>query len=114
MDPGVQLQDEGEKADSAGKKWRVLHLSFQQGIGLTPGDQYWAFIDPATHLMGRWEYVLQDEKPPATAWTWEDWKKFGSLTLSPLKKMEGGNVSIRIDNLAVSDSVDESAFREPA
>jgi hypothetical protein len=113
-DPGVRLQLEGERTDSSGKQWQVLHLSFDQGIGLTPGDQYWAFLDPVTHLMGRWEYVLQDEKPPATAWTWEDWRKFGPLTLSPVKKKEGGDITIRIANLAVSDTVDESAFREPS
>ena len=113
-DPGVHLKSEGTKADPAGKKWQVVHLSFDGGIGLTPGDQYWAFLDPATHLMGRWEYVLQGEKPPATAWTWEGWKPYGPLLLSAEKKKVGEGTVIRFDNLSVSEAVDESVFREPS
>jgi hypothetical protein len=113
-DPGVHLQREADRTDPAGKQWQILHLSFAAGIGLTPGDQYWAWIDPATHRMERWEYVLQDEKPPAEAWTWEGWKRFGPLTLSPLKRKVGEDLAIRIDNLTVSETIDESAFKEPA
>jgi hypothetical protein len=113
-DPGVHLTAEDSRADVAGKKWSVVQLSFDKGIGLTSGDHYWAFIDPETHLMGRWEYVLEDEKPPATAWTWEEWKRFGPILLSPVKKQVGADTVIRFPNLSVSETVDESAFKEPA
>ena len=63
--------------------------------------------------MGRWEYVLEDEKPPATAWTWEEWKRFGPILLSPVKKEVGQDTVIRFPNLSVSETVDESAFKEP-
>jgi len=112
-DPGVRLRAEEPRADPSGKKWSVVQLSFDKGIGLTSGDRYWAFIDPETHLMGRWEYVLEDEKPPATAWTWEEWKSFGPILLSPVKKEVGTDTVIRFPNLSVSETVDESAFKEP-
>jgi len=112
-DPGVHLQWEEPRSDPSGKKWMVVHLSFDKGVGLTPGDQYWAFIDPDTHLMGRWEYVLEGEKPPAEAWTWEGWRRFGPILLSPDKKGAGKDTMIRFPNLSVSETVDESVFREP-
>ncbi len=112
-DPGVRLKLEEPRTDSAGRKWSVLHLSFDPGIGLTPGDQYWALIDPQTRLMGRWEYVLEGDKPAAEAWTWDGWRRFGSILLSPEKKEVGSDTVIRFPNLEVSDRVDESAFKEP-
>ncbi|HMC81727.1 MAG TPA: hypothetical protein VKL61_00675 [Candidatus Polarisedimenticolia bacterium] len=112
-DPGAHLRAEEPRTDASGKKWSVAQLSFDEGIGLTPADHYWAFIDPETHLMGRWEYVLEGEKPPPTAWTWEEWKRFGPILLSSVKKEVGADTVIRFPNLSVSETVDESAFKEP-
>jgi hypothetical protein len=112
-DPGVHLAYEGVKTDDAGKKWEVVRLSFDQGIGLTSGDQYHAYIDPATHLMGRWDYELEGEEHDKGSWSWTDWKKIGPLMLCPDKKEIGGETMIRTPISVVSDSVDESAFAEP-
>lgn len=112
-DPGVHLAYEGEKSDDSGKKWQVVRLSFDKGIGLTSGDQYHAFIDPASHLMGRWDYELEGEEHDKGSWNWTDWKKIGPLMLCPDKKQIGGNTMIRTPFQVVSETVDESAFQEP-
>jgi len=112
-DPGVHLVYEGEKADEAGKKWQMLRLSFDDGIGLTSGDQYHAYIDPATHLMGRWDYELQGEEHEKGSWSWTDWKKIGPLMLCPDKQEIGGDTWIRTPFATVSETVDETAFQEP-
>ena len=113
-DPGVHLSYEGEKADDSGKKWEVVRLSFDKGIGLTSGDQYWAFVDPATHLMGRWEYELEGKEHEKGSWTWQEWKKIGPLMLCADKKENGGDTMIRTPFQTVSETVAESAFQDPA
>jgi hypothetical protein len=91
----------------------VVRLSFDKGVGMTSGDQYWAYVDPATHLMGRWDYELQGEEHDKGSWTWKEWKKIGGLMLCADKQEIGGTTMIRTPILAVSDTVDESAFAEP-
>jgi len=112
-DPGVHLSFEGEKTDDSGKKWQVVRLNFDKGIGLTSGDQYHAYIDPASHLMGRWDYELEGEDHDKGSWNWTDWKKIGPLMLCPDKKEIGGTTLIRTPFQVVSDTVDESVFQEP-
>jgi len=112
-DPGVHLSYEGEKTDDSGKKWQVLLLGFDKGVGLTSGDHYHAYIDPASHLMGRWDYELEGEDHDKGSWSWTDWKKIGPLMLCPDKKEIGGATMIRTPFQVVSDTVDESAFQEP-
>ena len=112
-DPGVHLSYEGEKADDSGKKWQVVLLSFDKGVGLTSGDHYHAYIDPASHLMGRWDYELEGEEHDKGSWSWADWKKIGPLMLCPDKKEIGGTTMIRTPFQVVSETVDESAFQEP-
>jgi hypothetical protein len=85
-DPGVVLRDQGEVA----RDGRVLHaiaLSFEQ-VGETPGDRYMVFVDPSTSRVVSWEYVLQGNQPPASAWTWEGWQErdglwFATAHMSP-------------------------------
>ncbi len=82
-DPGVNLEYAGQ-TEAGGEKYDLLHVSFGQ-VGLTPGDQYWAYINRRTHLMDRWAYFLQDEREkkgaPAldkgTPWEWSDWRDAG-------------------------------------
>jgi hypothetical protein len=58
-DPGVNLDYDGEvKRD--GETYDVVKLTFDH-VGLTPGDTYWVFVNRRTHLVDRWEYILQDE-----------------------------------------------------
>src|SRR5215204_6344856 len=67
LDKGVNL----EKApDRDG--YNVLHVSFDQ-VGLTPGDQYWVFLNPKTQMMEKWEFLLQGDKEKAMF----DWKEWG-------------------------------------
>src|SRR6185369_14969685 len=68
--PGVHLTYAGEETID-GKAYDKLHLSFGK-VGLTPGDEYWAWIDKSTHLMDRWAFHLESMKPdePPTPWAW--------------------------------------------
>lgn len=110
LDPGVNLADEGE-VEFDGKKAHVIRLSFG-AVGLTPGDVYKHFLDPATGQMLGWEYKLQGETEGPTRWKWEDVKEFGGLRLSQRKTQPGGE-TIRTDNIMVSGTVDEAALTPP-
>lgn len=87
LDPGVRLAMDGEARVGSAMCDRV-RLEFD-GVGLTPGDTYWAYVDRATHKMVRWGMILQDEraKPDAreSFYDWLDWRPVGPLTLATRK-----------------------------
>ncbi len=80
-----KLKDEGTKLASGpkqtveGKEYEVLELAFQS-VGLTPGDRYTLFIDPATKLLARWEYRPNAEKTITSGWS--EYKDIGGMKLS--------------------------------
>lgn len=102
LDPGVNLKYEGQKPGH-----EVLHLSFEK-VGLTPGDQYWAFISSDSGLMDLWQYELQDGTKGS--WIWKEWGAYGKIKLSKLKESSDRKVNIRFEPLLVMDSADSSFF----
>ncbi len=117
LDPGVNLAWEGRK-EANGKGFDVVELSFGD-VGLTSNDRYWSYVSPATHLIERWEYVLQkaDGSPgdaPPTAFDWKDWHDVGGgVLLSTRRVQEGASRSIEFPLCTLSATVDESAFLPP-
>jgi hypothetical protein len=63
FDPGVRR---ALAPDSAHAGLDVLHLSFE-GVGLTPGDQYWLFADADGRLV-RWSFLLEGGRGGTYAW----------------------------------------------
>ena len=107
-DPGVNLSWEGEE-EIDGTTYDKLHLSFDQ-VGLTPGDQYWAWIDRETGLMDRWAFVLEGQEPPARAYEWKPWRPYGGIMLATERIPLEGTRSIVFRDLAILDSLPESIF----
>jgi hypothetical protein len=116
-DPGVRLQYAGTVKEK-GKAYERVLLTFD-GVGLTPKDRYWAHVDPATHLMDRWSYILQDDPPGSRpeVWEWRDWRRYGRILLSPekVKVSEGTGEAVRIRHpiLAVYDALPDGYFTRP-
>jgi hypothetical protein len=116
QDPGVNLTYEGtEQLD--GNTYDKLHLSFQN-VGLTPGDEYWAWINRDTHLMDRWAYLLQASpgQPRAaepTPWRWQGWQKYGKIMLAPTRAQVTGDRKLELSDIAVFDSLPDSVFTSP-
>jgi hypothetical protein len=85
------------------------------GVGLTPGDRYWAYVNRSTHLMERWAYHLEDwdaEQEP-TAWQWLDWQRYGGIMLSPRRvKTDDGSERL-LGDIAVFDQLPDSVFTSP-
>lgn len=112
-DPGVNLEYAGSE-EIDGVRYEKLHLTFQN-VGITPGDQYWAYINPSTGLMERWSYILQnqDKNGPPTQWLWQGWQKYGDLMLAPTRTQVGGDGKLEFTNIAVVGSLPDSVYNSP-
>ena len=77
-DRGTQLSYLGEKSVD-GKIYEIIQLSFES-VGLTPRDKYNFYIDPATKLVRRWDYMPSADK--IISGTWDEYKEFGGLKLA--------------------------------
>ena len=112
LDPGVHLTYDGsEELDET--TYDKLKLTFE-GVGLTPGDTYWAFIDRETGLMGRWAYHLEsykeDQEP--THWRWTGWETHGNIKLAPTRiKVDDGSER-GLGQIAVLDELPDAAFTD--
>lgn len=115
FDPGV---NRSYVADSSNADVAVLHLTFGN-VGLTPGDQYWLYVNRETGRLDRWAYHLQgmseDEPPRMFRWTgYETYETpAGPIHLATRKEMVGGPVAILTNALDVPSSVPEAMFSDP-
>lgn len=107
-DPGVNVSYEGERTDPDGRRWEVIRLRFDE-VGLTPQNEYLAFIDPESGLMARWQHFRTADAEPSTA-EWRDWQRFGPISLSTEKPAPDGAFAIRFENVRVERSVPSGAF----
>lgn len=108
LDPGVTLALAGEAAGEGGVTWDKLLLTFD-GVGLTPKDKYWVFVNRATKQVDRWEYVLGGRDEPPTGWDWKGWKAHGRVQLAPERLGKDG-AKIHFPVLEVLDAVPEGTF----
>jgi hypothetical protein len=105
LDPGVSLTLAGEESEG-GTTWDRLELSFD-GVGLTPKDRYWVWVNRETGLVDRWDYVLKGEDGPPTSWTWEGWARHGRIELPNDHRILEGDARIHFPVLAVPDALPE-------
>jgi hypothetical protein len=114
-DPGVRLKYAGE-LNRDGNDYDLVELTFA-GVGLTPGDRYWAHVNRKTHLMDRWSYILQDDPPGSepTIWDWKGWTRRGRILLCPehVTSRKGETVKIVHPILEVYDTLPDAYFNSP-
>lgn len=116
-DPGVILTSEGRQ-ELDGATYDVLRLRFDE-VGLTPGDTYWAYFDPQTHLMEHWAYRLQSmaEDAEPTVWHWQGWRWYGEgearIRLADKRVMAGGDRVLELGPIEVLSEVPAGTFEGP-
>src|SRR5260370_19414652 len=100
LDPGVHRASEGEKTDTCGHVWDVVRLSFDQGVGLTPADVYWAWVNRDSGLVDQWDMRLTFSTPedPPSVVKFHDFHRIGGLLLSTRRAIAGKNHLIRLDH----------------
>ena len=89
-DKGVHLVSSG-KQTIEGKSYDTLGVSFDK-VGMTNNDRYNIYIDPATNLPARWDYMPAPDKK--ISGTWEKYVQTGGLTLATDHQFGGKEIRI--------------------
>ncbi len=110
-DDGVHLTYEGQRTLDDGNEYAVIHLTFDQGLGVTE-DQYWAYLDPETGALAAWNYHLQGRDEPGQIVWWKEWTPVGGIRFSMDRRSEGSG--IRFADVVASETVPEGRFDPPA
>ncbi|HEY4642932.1 MAG TPA: hypothetical protein VII75_16450, partial [Thermoanaerobaculia bacterium] len=113
MDPGVHREYVGERSDQCGHTWDVVKLSFDK-VGLTPGDNYWMWVNRDTGIVDEWDMHLQNMKPddiPLPVY-FHDFKRIGGLLLSTRRELRGKTSSIELTDISVASEVPKGAFEK--
>ena len=105
-DPGALLKYDGEATDSTGAVFDRLALSFD-GVGLTPGDRYWVYVNRANQRVERWEYLLQGAQPPPARWAWEGWEEHGGLWFPTARRNANRTIYTRAVEVAAQPRPNE-------
>jgi hypothetical protein len=113
MDPGVRRSlDDAPAVDACGRSFDIVKLSFDQGVGLTPADVYWAWVNRDTGLVERWDMKLQGSKPedlPVHV-KFHEFRRVGGLLISTVREVVDKKQTVRLDNLVVSSETPKDAF----
>ena len=115
FDPGV---NRSYVADSSDAQHDVIKLTFGE-VGLTPGDEYWLYVNQETGRLDRWAFHLQGmpEDASARSFDWVDYRTFevpeGTVQLSARKPSVGGGAAIVFPSLDVPSDVPAAMFSSP-
>lgn len=107
MDAGVHLKYEGQKKRGA-ETFDVVQLTFDH-VGLTPGDQFHAYVSPKSHLMTHWEYTQENGRKGSWDWQYVD---TGGVKLASNHTSDDGK-SINMGNVRVLSTVEDAYFTDP-
>jgi hypothetical protein len=110
-DPGVILAYDGLEAREK-QRWDKVRLSFD-GVGLTPKDRYWIYVNRRTGLVDRWEFVLNGESKPRTSFAWDGWQAYGRIQLANERVNAVDGTRIYFPRIEVPESVPAAVFRSP-
>jgi hypothetical protein len=111
QDAGVRLEYAGLEAKQIGT-WDKVLLTFE-GVGLTPKDKYWVFVNRNTGLVDRWDYVLKGKDTPPVRYDWDSWKAYGSIMLASDRVNPTDGTRIHFPVLQVPESVAKTVFTQP-
>ena len=114
MDDGVVRSYE---ADSSSEMVDVVKMTFE-GVGLTPGDQYWMYVDKESGRLARWSFVLQGNPDAAPrAFDWEGYETFtteqGPLSFSTRKQSVGAPFALLTDGVKIYTEAPEGMMSNP-
>jgi hypothetical protein len=112
FDDGV-IRDRDASEDTDAEQ--ALTLAFD-GVGRTPGDRYWLYVDRTTGRVNAWRFHLQNQEQAGGRIEREVHRTFatpgGALRLST--RNETGDRDLFTDGVAFPAAVDPAAFTDPA
>lgn len=95
-----KVRDAGVTRTLGDADW-TLDLAFE-GVGLTPGDRYSLRVNPKTHRVIEWRFVLQSGREGH--FLWRQWKEVGGLAVSTARVSPDGGPAILFPTVEVLDS----------
>lgn len=114
----LKLQDEGVNIELEanetveGKLCNVIRLNFDK-VGLTPGDQYWLYVNDKTGEISRWKFLLQNQTKESV-FNWSAYQDLGNgLKLSTQKININGQNIIYYPVAKILKKVDKNIFIKP-
>ncbi|NRS88819.1 Holliday junction resolvase-like predicted endonuclease [Flavobacterium sp. 7E] len=82
QDKGVTLTYVKEDKLADGKEATILQMTFD-GVGVTPENKYWIYVENDTHLIKQWAYYNNfNDEAPAFLKPWSDYKKIAGVLFS--------------------------------
>ena len=111
FDPGVTRT---YVPDSSNAERDVIHLSFAE-VGLTPGDEYWVFMDKETGRVEEWAYHLQSDRDGRFTWTGYETHDTpaGPLHFATRKEAAGGNAALLTYQIDTPTDPPADLFTDP-
>lgn len=121
LDPGAHVSSLGTDSID-GNAYDLLHVAFDEGVGESPGDQHWLFINPETGMVEHTAYFLERfemEEPSldeATIWAWSDWTETGGVQFARDRRVVSTvhdpfeTANSRVTLVVALDDVDDSVF----
>ncbi len=102
-------------ADSSNADREVIETAFA-GVGLTPGDHYWLYVDRASGQLQGWRYRLEGMDAPGPFIAWTDWQSFttphGTARIAAQHHLAEGRV-LYTDALNLPETADAALFTDP-
>ncbi len=106
-DSGVTLKYVGEDTTQAGEPADKLQLTFQ-GVGRTPQNKYFVWVDKTTRLVSQWAYYpTADAEEPRFVNPWKNYQTYGIIKLSDDREMA------KMEDIMVFDELPESVYTTP-
>lgn len=111
QDPGVNTILEPQETIN-NVKCQVIKLNFDK-VGLTPGDQYWLYVNDKTGEIIRWKFLLQGQKN-TSAFDWSPYVDLGNgLKLSTKKTNQESKSAIVFPVAKVLSVIEKDTFIKP-
>lgn len=109
FDPGVILEYDGEET-LEGQMYDRLHLRFD-GVGRTPDDEFWIFVNRATHVIDKWRFKL-GAGAEGEFW-WKAWEEHGGLKIATIRERMDGSTEIELQGIVVTNDLPDAVFTSP-
>lgn len=114
----IKLFDEGVTrsidADSSDATAAALKLTFD-GVGITPGDLYWIYVNRDTGAVVRWTFQLESGGIGQNDWSgYETFDTEAGAVRLATRKARTGNFAVLTDALGLPSDLDPAVFADPA
>lgn len=116
-DPGVNVESVGQRR-LQGTSYDVLKVTFEQGVGDTPRDVFYVYLNPETHRVHAALFSVTYRNPevtrPITGVVYEKWKTADGLTVPRRASMYGVSDDQTLEKKLGTFEYRGATFREAA